>query len=121
MLLRSLTFPTAILSLALQPGEQCIYAGANDGCIFEASLVRDSPAGPGPSANAVGDGRHHDDSFHTLRGHDQSVNALAFSSDARLLVSGDPLLCVPLTSFLALGLHVLPCGIANVTGTACPR
>ena len=90
MLLRSVTFPIAIHSVALQPGEQCIYAGASDGRIFEASLVGDSHAAPGPFPAAAADGLNHNEPFHTLRGHGQCVNALAFSHDARLLISGDP-------------------------------
>lgn len=88
MLLRSLTFPAAIHSLALQPGEQCLYAGASDGRIFEASLIGESPRPAASSATAAANGQMLDEHYNTLRGHGLAVNALAFSSDARLLISG---------------------------------
>lgn len=92
MLLRTLTFPSAIHSIRTDPGDHALYAGSGDGRIFETSLV-------GEVTSGEGSGEQHEAGYHTMEGHEGAVTCLAMTTDANQLVSG--------------GLHVSTYSVAN--------
>lgn len=81
VLLRSLTFPSAIHSIRTDPGDHALYAGSGDGRIFETSLV-------GEVTSGEGDGEQHEAGYYTMEGHDGAVTCLAMTTDANQMISG---------------------------------
>ncbi|KAL3153211.1 hypothetical protein ABBQ38_011961 [Trebouxia sp. C0009 RCD-2024] len=81
VLLRTLTFPSAIHSIRTDPGDHALYAGSGDGRIFETSLV-------GEVTSGEGSGEQHEAGYHTMEGHEGAVTCLAMTTDANQLVSG---------------------------------
>lgn len=81
VLLRSLTFPSAIHSIRTDPGDHALYAGSGDGRIFETSLV-------GEVAGGEGSGEQHEAGYYTMEGQNAAVTCLAMTTDANQMVSG---------------------------------
>lgn len=76
-LLRTLLFPSALTSLALDAADWTLFAGATNGRIYAAPLC-------GEAAPAEGGGH----GAYELAGHTRPVRALAACADGRRLVSG---------------------------------
>jgi hypothetical protein len=76
-LLRTLLFPSALTSLALDAADWTLFAGAMNGRIYAAPLC-------GEAAPAEGGG----EGAYELAGHTRPVRALAAAADGRRLVSG---------------------------------
>ncbi|XP_077213799.1 transducin/WD40 repeat-like superfamily protein [Tasmannia lanceolata] len=77
-LLRSITFPSIIDAIALDPGEHAFFAGCRDGKIYIASLSAESTSSSGYGMHIIG----------LLSDHSKAVTCLAFSMDGVSLVSG---------------------------------
>ncbi|RKO91313.1 WD40-repeat-containing domain protein [Blyttiomyces helicus] len=87
--LATLLFPKPITSLAVDPSETRLYAGASDGSIFRADLYRreTETAGTGIVGLREGVVEDGDAGGAVFRGHSQSVLSLSLSFDGTLLVS----------------------------------
>ena len=97
-LLRSVTLPAGVHSLALDPGEHALYAGCASGTIYEVPLVGGGAAaaaggggggaGLGAAAAAAADGGGSGALYAAMEGHSRAVSCLALTPDAAHLVSG---------------------------------
>lgn len=87
-LLRSMALPEALQCVTADPWEHCLYLGASDGRIFEASLVerREGGAAASTSGDVLAEA-----GIHTLAGHSRAVTCLATSGSGYHLVSGQNL------------------------------
>jgi pre-rRNA-processing protein IPI3 len=88
-LLRSITLPRGITSVALDSGEQLLYAGGVEGSIWEIPLVDPSVLGRNAAQGlqlpiGVGMG----EVTAVMQGHTKGVNCLVISADGEWLVSG---------------------------------
>lgn len=72
--LRSVAFPAALCSLALDPGEHSLYVGAADGGVYDVSLVGGAESGG--------------EEWVAMEGHTRAVTALGITGDGAHLVSG---------------------------------
>jgi len=80
--MRTISFPTAIHCVVLDPLDQAIFAAGADSVIYEHSLVprHSNETSTSSVESSVGAG--------LLKGHSGSVNCLCFSEDGSLLISG---------------------------------
>ncbi|PIA52352.1 hypothetical protein AQUCO_01000305v1 [Aquilegia coerulea] len=78
ILLRTISFPSIIDAVALDPGEHVFYAGSRDGKIYIAALNAESSSSSSYGLHIIG----------ALSGHSKSVACLALNLDGNLLVSG---------------------------------
>ena len=88
-LLRSITLPRGVTAIALDSGEQLLYAAGVEGSIWEVPLVDPSALGrsavpESPLGFSAGTG----EITGVLQGHTKGVNCLVLSADGELLVSG---------------------------------
>eukprot|EP00887_Chlorella_sp_A99_P003431 scaffold7.g3431.t1 len=93
LLLRSFALPTALQSLALDPGEHALYAGTSTGTIYELDLIGWGDRGgvapaaaPGPPA--AGAAALPPGVAAAMVGHVRGVTCVALTGDAVQLVSG---------------------------------
>jgi pre-rRNA-processing protein IPI3 len=101
MVLRSITLPSPLTALALDPGEHSVYVGSSTGTIYDISLVGDaanagssSGSGGGASGSSaamtttnVGNGEEQRE-YVPMLGHSQTVTCLALTGNGSMLLSG---------------------------------
>ena len=96
ILLRSLTFPSAIHSIWTDPGDHALFAGSGDGSIFETSLV-------GEVASIEGSDEQREAGYYTMEGQNGAVTCLAMTTDATQMVSGGHLFVYSAVHLVCLG------------------
>jgi pre-rRNA-processing protein IPI3 len=90
-LIRSISLPTPLHSVFLDPWEHAVYAGAGDGRIFKVSLLGSRlEAGPPPGAPQLSSSEAGlaEGGVRCLLGHTQAVNCLSGTTNGYHLVSG---------------------------------
>jgi len=101
VVLRSVTLPSPLTALALDPGEHSIYAGSSTGTIYDISLVGDAAAstnnGSGVGSTAIAStsaaaapaaNGEEQREYVPMLGHSQSVTCLTLNGTASMLLSG---------------------------------
>lgn len=79
VVLRSVTLPSPLSALALDPGEHSVYVGSSTGIIYDISLVGDA---------AVAANGEEQREYIPMLGHSQSVTCLALTGTGSMLLSG---------------------------------
>jgi len=100
VVLRSVTLPSPLTALALDPGEHSVYVGSSTGTIYDISLVGDAVASTVPGGHGVDSvtaiastaaaaaTEEAQREYVSMRGHSQSVTCLTLNGTASMLLSG---------------------------------